>query len=149
MTGVVSGAKWHTWAFYVHEIRVRGLHETLELVLLAFMFSRGVQEIDSESLNKIPWGFRASRTEIQSIPFWRAFGVFVVTVIEYAGWKLDDMPGRDLRFERRLNKVSELPAPCRVNCLIHSYIIILVPVLNSNIYQRLNVSDKGMWWYSR
>jgi hypothetical protein len=32
----------HTWAFYIHEIRVGGLYETLKLVLLALMLCRGV-----------------------------------------------------------------------------------------------------------
>jgi hypothetical protein len=39
-----------TWAFDVHEVRVGGLHETLQLVLLQLGLSRGVEEIDGERL---------------------------------------------------------------------------------------------------
>ncbi len=39
-----------TGALYVHEVRVGGLHKTLELVLLGLMLSGGVEEINGESL---------------------------------------------------------------------------------------------------
>jgi hypothetical protein len=39
-----------TWAFDVHEVRVGGLYETLQLVLLRLGLGRGVEEIDSERL---------------------------------------------------------------------------------------------------
>ena len=39
-----------TWAFDVHEIRVRRLHKSLELVPLLFGFLGGVKEIDGERL---------------------------------------------------------------------------------------------------
>jgi hypothetical protein len=39
-----------TWAFDVHEVRVGGLYETLQLVLLRLGLSRGVEEIDGERL---------------------------------------------------------------------------------------------------
>ena len=39
-----------TWAFDVHEVRVGGLYETLQLVLLRFGLSGGVEEIDCERL---------------------------------------------------------------------------------------------------
>lgn len=43
---VRSDGMSHTWTFYIHEIRVGRLHETLEFVLLALMFRRRVQQID-------------------------------------------------------------------------------------------------------
>ena len=39
-----------TWALDVHEIRVGGLYETLQLVLFGLSLSRGVEEIDGERL---------------------------------------------------------------------------------------------------
>jgi hypothetical protein len=46
--------KWteysRTWAFNVHEVRVGGLYETLQLVLLRLGLSGGVEEIDGERL---------------------------------------------------------------------------------------------------
>lgn len=39
-----------TRALNVHEVRVGGLHKTLELVLLSLVFGGGVEEIDGESL---------------------------------------------------------------------------------------------------
>ena len=40
----------HTWTFNIHKVRVGGLYETLELVLLLFVLGRRVEEIDGESL---------------------------------------------------------------------------------------------------
>ena len=40
----------HTWAFNVHEIRVGGLYETLQLVPLRLGLSGGVEKIDGERL---------------------------------------------------------------------------------------------------
>jgi len=37
-----------SWAFDVHEVRVGGLYETLQLVLLRLGLGRGVEEIDGE-----------------------------------------------------------------------------------------------------
>jgi len=37
-----------SWALDVHEIRVGGLYETLQLVLFGLSLSRGVEEIDGE-----------------------------------------------------------------------------------------------------
>jgi len=39
-----------TWAFDVHEVRVGGLYETLQLVLLRLSLGGGVEEIDGERL---------------------------------------------------------------------------------------------------
>lgn len=39
-----------TWAFDVHEVRIGGLYETLQLVLLRLSLGRGVEEIDGERL---------------------------------------------------------------------------------------------------
>jgi len=39
-----------TWAFDIHEIRVGGLYETLQLVSLRLGLGRGVEEIDGERL---------------------------------------------------------------------------------------------------
>jgi len=39
-----------SWALDVHEIRVGGLYETLQLVLFGLSLSRGVEEIDGERL---------------------------------------------------------------------------------------------------
>jgi len=44
-----------SWAFDVHEVRVGGLHETLELVLLRLGLSGGVEEIDGERHGVILW----------------------------------------------------------------------------------------------
>ena len=40
----------HTWAFYVHKVRVGGLYESLQLVLLGLGFGGGVEKIDGERL---------------------------------------------------------------------------------------------------
>jgi len=40
----------HTWAFYVHEIRIGGLYETLQLVPLGLGLGGGVEKIDGERL---------------------------------------------------------------------------------------------------
>jgi hypothetical protein len=40
----------HTWAFYVHEVRVRGLYKTLQLVPLGLGLGGGVEKIDGERL---------------------------------------------------------------------------------------------------
>lgn len=40
----------HTWAFYVHEVRVRGLYETLQLVPLGLGLGGGVEKIDGKRL---------------------------------------------------------------------------------------------------
>lgn len=37
-----------SWTFDVHEVRVGGLYETLQLVLLRLGLGRGVEEIDGE-----------------------------------------------------------------------------------------------------
>ena len=39
-----------TWAIDIHEVRVWGLNETLELVLLCFVLVGGMEKIDGESL---------------------------------------------------------------------------------------------------
>ena len=44
-----------TWTFDVHEVRVGGLYEALELVLLRLGLSRGVKEIDGERLFDLMW----------------------------------------------------------------------------------------------
>jgi hypothetical protein len=41
---------FHTWAFDVHEVRVGGLYETLQLVPPCLGLSGGVKEIDGEGL---------------------------------------------------------------------------------------------------
>lgn len=44
-----------TWTFDVHEVRVGGLYEALELVLLRLGLSRGVEEIYGERLFDVMW----------------------------------------------------------------------------------------------
>lgn len=48
--GQEDGVFSHTWAFDIHEVRVGGLYETLQLMLLRLGLSRGVEEIDGERL---------------------------------------------------------------------------------------------------
>jgi hypothetical protein len=62
----------HTWTFYIHEIRVGRLHETLEFVLLALMFRRRVQQIDGQRLDGFCEDF-AQIKRIFSIPFLTSF----------------------------------------------------------------------------
>jgi len=51
-----SGNAEASWAFYIHEIRVGGLYETLELVPLGLGLGGGVEKIDGER-HGIPWCF--------------------------------------------------------------------------------------------
>lgn len=46
----------HTWALHVHEVRVRRLHQTLELMPASLSSGAGVEEVDGESLlsDKMP-----------------------------------------------------------------------------------------------
>jgi len=44
-----------SWTFDVHEVRVGGLYETLQLVLLRLGLSRGVEEIYGERHGVILW----------------------------------------------------------------------------------------------
>ena len=39
-----------TGALHIHEVRIGRLHKTLELVAALFVLSRGVEEVDGESL---------------------------------------------------------------------------------------------------